>query len=394
MEIRQLTADEFEASTELSEYAFIYKLSPEARQKRREAFLSERYWGVFDENRLQAKLQLLPLQLYINGKPVQMGGIAGVATWPESRRQGYVNRLLFEALNEMNKQGRSLSCLHPFSVPFYRKFGWELYTDYKKYTIPVHKFPQKTACPGVVKRDFKDLSVLGGLYDSFAKRYNGTLVRDAKWWQDSVLDDETHTGVYFSDSGTPEGYVLYKLANRELAVNEFVFMHETARKALWTYLANHDSMVTGAVLNRVPGDDVLPLLWEDPRFQQETKPFFMARIVNAAEFVGQYAFQAPSEPGGISVGLQLQDSFASWNDGSWTLHVDQAGNGMLEQAAGRDALPSAQAECDIKTLTAMLLGYKRPQELFLCERLTGSEAAVQYLERLIPRRTTALLDFF
>ena len=60
-----------------------------------------------------------------------MGGIAGVATWPENRRQGHVSTLLKHALQEMKSKGQTLSFLHPFSIPFYRKFGWELYAEYK-----------------------------------------------------------------------------------------------------------------------------------------------------------------------------------------------------------------------------------------------------------------------
>ncbi|WP_223067712.1 GNAT family N-acetyltransferase [Paenibacillus caui] len=391
MEIRQLKPEEFEVSMNLSEYAFQYKLSPEARDKRRESFLPERFWGAFENGELQARLMLLPLQIYIQGKAFEMGGIAGVATWPEMRRKGLVSRLLFHALTKLNEQGRSISCLHPFSIPFYRKFGWEVYTDYKKYILPVDKFPAKTQAEGAVKRDIKDISLLDRVYHLFAKRYNGMLVRDASWWEQSVLDEEMHTAVYYSEAGEAEGYILYKCDKKKLDIDEFVFLNEMARRALWTYLANHDSMVAEAEVNNVPADDILPFLLDDPRFKQETVPYFMARIVNAGAFVREYPF-SPSDSG-MKASLQIQDEFAPWNDGLWSLEIAPDGTGNL--LAGEE---TGQAEagliCDIQTLTAMLLGYKRPVEMFRYGRLLGSERAALVLERMIPARPTALMDFF
>lgn len=391
MDIRPLRADEYDASQNLSEYAFQYKLSPEERERRRTSFIPERFWGAFEDGELLAKLTLLPLELYVQGRPFRMGGIASVATWPEKRRGGLVRELLAAALSRMNEQGQTLSCLHPFSIAFYRKFGWEVYTDYKKYTINVDNFPAKAQVGGTVKRDVKDIVLLNGVYHAFAKRYNGTLVRDEDWWKRMVLgDDDDHTAVYYSESGAPEGYLLYNIKNRELLVDEFVFLNETARQGLWTYLANHDSMVTQAVVDHVPADDLLPFLLRDPRCKQETVPYFMARIVNAAAFVREYPFTAQASAGAVRLNLKIHDGFAAWNDGRWQLEVSPEGAGQLLPG---DAASPVLA-CDIQTLTAMLLGYKRPREMYACGKLTGPEADAETLERLIPAGQTALLDFF
>lgn len=400
MEIRTLTMDEFEAGLDLSEYAFQYKLSEEHREAHRGRFVPERNWGVFEEKELLAKLTLLPLQLYMQGQPVLMGGIAGVASWPEKRRSGLVSRLLSTVLARMNEQGYSLSCLHPFSIPFYRKFGWEVYTDYKKYTIPVNQFPSKRALPGSIKRDIKDIALLNRLYEAFASRYNGTLLRNERWWTYNVLTPERHTAVYYSENGEPEGYILYRIENRELTVHEFVFLHETARQGLWTYLSNHDSMVTQAIIDRVPSNDLLPFLLNDPRCKQEVMPYFMARIVNAATLIQQYRFnKLGSSESPIQLRLRLRDDFAAWNDGLWGLEISLEGQGKLQLVAEEEANTQENRaedvlDCNIQTLTALMLGYKRPLELFDCGQLKGPLANVELLERLLPIQQTALMDFF
>ncbi|QUL54462.1 GNAT family N-acetyltransferase [Paenibacillus tritici] len=390
MEIRKLRNEEFEDSLSLSEYAFQYKVTGEDRVRAREKFKPDQIWGLFEGEGIGAQLTLLPLQAYIQGRPVSMGGIAGVATWPENRRQGYVAHLLTHALKTMNEAGQTLSFLHPFLIPFYRKFGWEIYCEYKKYTIPVGKFPHKTEIQGAVKRGTADIAVFQQLYDTFAMRYNGTLLRPEQWWKERVLDEDTHTGVFYSEQGEPEGYVLYKIVNQELIIDEFIYVNELARQGLWTFLANHDSMITAAQLKLVPSDDILPFLLPDPRVAQENYPYFMARIVNAKAFVENMTFKVPGSVQDRV--LYIEDTHAPWNNGLWRWTVSEHGKVSLTQIEGDQA--DADLVCGIGTLTMLLMGYKRPLETARYGQLAGTAEAVEWLEALIPQAETALFDFF
>lgn len=390
MEIRQLHAEEFEASLSLSEYAFQYKVAGNQRAENKLKFKPERVWGIFEDGTLGAKLTLLPLEVYIQGRAVPMGGIAGVATWPENRRQGLVAKLLKHTLQTMNETGQTISLLHPFLIPFYRKFGWEVYCEYKKYSIPASNFPLKIEIPGKIKRDSSDMKDLEQLYDQFAMRYNGTLKRDQKWWRDSVLDEETHYAVYYTEHGEPEGYVLYKIEKSELIIDEFVHLNENALRGLWTFLANHDSMVSKASLKLVPSDDMLPFLLPDPRIPQENYPYFMARIVNAEAFVKEFSFVPPG--GDQEITLYIEDEHAPWNDGLWRWTVDEQGKAAFTAMEGEK--DQADLVCGIGTFTVLLLGYKRPEEMAYCGRLNGKPEAVKLMEAILPQEKTALFDFF
>lgn len=396
MMIRQLQPEEFEQSVSLSQYAFQYKLSPEDKEKQRAGFKPERIWGRFNErNELEAKLTLLPLEVYVQGKPVPMGGIAGVSTWPEKRRNGHVSALLTHVLETMRKDGKLLSLLHPFLVPFYRRFGWELFCDTKKYSLPLAKFPAKAAVPGSVKRGGRDIGVLDGLYRSFAAAYNGTLARDEEWWSRSVLDAETNDAVYYDASGHPQGYALYKIKQKELIIDEFVFADEEARSGLWNFFSDHDSMITSAVVTMVPADDQLPYMLPDPRVTQENHPYFMARIVDVAAFVDVFDF-VPGRSGSIAVAIE--DEHAPWNGGLWKLEVNAAGKGSLT-TSGSPAVADNAANADVLTLsvgtlTALLMGYKTADELYKAGRLKGAESSVQWLGGVVPAAQPALFDFF
>ncbi|ASA26519.1 GNAT family N-acetyltransferase [Paenibacillus donghaensis] len=390
MEIRQLKEEEFDVSVSLSEYAFQYKLSDEDRLKAKQRFKPDRIWGIFDQEALGAKLTILPLQIYIQGQPVSMGGIAGVATWPENRRQGLVSKLLTHTLQTMNEAGHAISLLHPFLIPFYRRFGWEVFCEYKKYTIPVSNFPKKVEIEGVVKRDVDTVETLDRLYQQFAANYNGTLKRDRDWWEHSILNEDWHQAVFYSISGEPKGYVIYKIENKVLRIDEFIYLNEQARQGLWTFLANHDSMVTSASLKLVPADDMLPYLLPDPRIAQENYPYFMARIVNAQALLERYKLRAQ---GVISrKTFYIEDHEAPWNNGLWEWNVSAEGESQLNQIKGEDN--TAELTCSIGTLTVLLLGYKRPSELARFGLLNGTEAAIEWLEEAVLPAQTALFDFF
>ncbi|AHM68157.1 GNAT family N-acetyltransferase [Paenibacillus polymyxa] len=395
MEIRQLQSEEFEAAIGLSQYAFQFTMTPEDLEKAKKKFKPEQTWGIFDGPDLNAKLTLLPLQVYIHGQVFDMGGIAGVATWPEKRRGGMVSRLLTHALEEMKTAGQSLSFLHPFSFAFYRKFGWETYTEYKKYVIPIDKFPAKLKTEGIVKRDIKNISELDQVYQSYASRYNGTLVRDKAWWQERILNENYRTVVYYTDAGDPQGYALYKIEDKQLNCDELVYENETARRALWTYFANHDSMITQGKFIYVPADDNLPFLLDDPRIQQETVPYFMGRIVDAVAFVERYPFEQIGEE--TSLTLHLTDRYAPWNEGVWRLTITTEGQGHLARVDTSNLSVNdtvADLELGIQSLTTLMLGYQQADNLFNWGRIEGSSESVAALKRVVPTKQTFLLDFF
>ncbi|MFD1886811.1 GNAT family N-acetyltransferase [Paenibacillus wenxiniae] len=395
MEIRQLKAEEFEQHMELSSYAFQYKLNAEEIEQSRQLFKPERVWGVFEDGVLQAQLKLIPFQTYIQQQSMEMGGIAGVATWPENRRQGLVDQLLRHALQLMKQQGQSVSFLHPFYFPFYRKYGWELYTEYMQYTIPTALLPAKVQTDGYIKRGVRDLELLHSIYGQYASQYNGTLVRDIERWTNATLrSDDTRTAVYYANDGQAQGYILYTVLDKEMNISEIAYTTEEARRGLWTYISNHDSMVQHVKL-KAPLDDGLPYLLQDPRIEQQKVPYFMARIVDVKAFLEQYPFEHGTTG---QLTIEISDRVAEWNAGVWQIVWDADGHATVKQMeSDEDVAQSAndvQVKADIRVWTAMLMGYKRPSELSRWEQLDGDEQAIQLLEKLIPRRGTHLMDFF
>lgn len=391
--IKHTGIEQFDESMALSQFAFQYERSAAELEQTKEQYLSEptvRY-GAYVDNQLAAQAAVLKLQTYIGGKVFDMGGVAGVATWPEFRRQGLVAQLLIQSLIEMKENGQTVSFLHPFSFSFYRKFGWETYTEHKTYTIKTDMLPARIAYEGRFERITGNYGLLNDVYQAYASQFNGSLVRDDFWWKYRINRRKPgQTALYYDKSGAAQGYVIYEVKNSRLTVHEFVHLNEPARAAIWSFLAQHDSMIEELTI-KMPSNDRLPYLLSNPRIKQEITPYFMARIVDAEAFVSQYDFKAADHADDIHI--QLIDAQAPWNNGHFLLHIDASGKASLRRKDDSEKIDEA-IKLDIGSFTSVLFGYIQLEQLAQFARIEGDIGLVKRLQSRIPERTTYLPDFF
>jgi predicted acetyltransferase len=392
--IRNIVLEKIEESLRLSQFAFQYEMSEEDRKARLASFKPEQNWGYYIDDQLAAKLGILKLQTWINGVSFEMGGIAGVATWPEYRRHGMVKKLLVHALLKMKEAEQTISFLHPFEFPFYRKFGWETYTEFRKYEIPKELIMNQFITTGHMKRT-TDWRLLDELYKDYAQQFNGMLGRDEIWWNRYVIKKSSTSAIFYDEAGLAKGYILYRVKNKEMNVEELVFLDESARKGLWKFIADHDSMIDKVIL-KAPSDDQLAFLLANPRIKQEITPYFMARIVDLVPFLEKFPIAASLDK--YKLELHITDEYAPWNNGAFTVKWSSSGKAKVKQI---DAIESKKPKdttpllaCNIGTLTAMFIGYQRPAFMQSIGRLQASNAAIELLEQLIPRKNTYLMDFF
>jgi predicted acetyltransferase len=389
--IHSLRVEELKESSALSNFAFQNnELAAQVMDIEKQFVKPEQIWGYFVQGNLAARMTIFPLRTFIQGKPFLMGGIALVATWPEHRRGGMVGKLICHTLQVMKASGQTVAFLNPFSFPFYRKYGWETSIDRKCYTIESAQLPSIESPGGRIERVDNDWKLLNGIYEDYAETYNGMLCRDEKWWMISVLkQNKGQTAVYYDNLDKPRGYLLYNVKNRQMNVQEFVYLDEAARRGLWKFIANHDSMIDRVTL-MAPVDDPLPFLLQDPRIKQEITPYFMTRIVDFADFVAQYTFTVSDESERI-LHFQITDLHAPWNEGLFQLKVDAEGKAEIIRVTSNVA---PFLSCDIQTITCILMCYQTPSLLHQIGRLKGNSESVDLLQSLLPRRSTYLMDAF
>lgn len=385
MNVIRLKEDKFREALRLSEYAFQYKVEEERMQQQLTRMKeSHEVYGIMEGEDLAAKLHLIPFHIYIGKEKFKMGGVAGVATYPEYRRSGYVKELLQHSLQTMKKDGYTVSMLHPFAVAFYRKYGWELCADLLVCHMTKSDLVMKKQVNGTVKRFSKEHHPEEGekLYETFAERFSGMLIRNEKWWLQVVYDDLT-LAIYYDKDKTAAGYMLYKIENNKMTVEEFVPLHNEARNGLWNFICQHDSMIKELEMTVSKNEPLLYTL-QEPRVKTEIKPYFMGRIVDVEQFLKQYELNWNNVQ--QEVILNITDSFAPWNNVSVRLANYEIT--IIEEPMDKGI------KLDINALSTILLGYKRPLELNELELISGSEEEIQAFEKIVPVREAFIYDFF
>ncbi|ALL24410.1 GNAT family N-acetyltransferase [Bacillus tropicus] len=385
MNVIRLKEDKFREALRLSEYAFQYKVEEERMQQQLTKMKeSHEVYGIMEGEDLAAKLHLIPFHIYIGEEKFKMGGVAGVATYPEYRRSGYVKELLQHSLQTMKKDGYTVSMLHPFAVTFYRKYGWELCANLLVCHLTKSDLVMKKQVNGTVKRFNKENhpEEVEKLYETFAERFSGMLVRNEKWWLQAVYEDLT-LAIYYDENKTAAGYMLYKIENYKMTVDEFVPLHNEARNGLWNFICQHDSMIKELEMTVSENEQLLYTL-QEPRVKTEIKPYFMGRIVDVEQFLKQYELNWNNVQ--QEVILHITDSFAPWNNVSVRLVNYEIT--IIEEPMDKGI------KLDINALSAILLGYKRPLELNELELISGSEEEIRAFENVVPVHKPFIYDFF
>ncbi|MBS4177247.1 GNAT family N-acetyltransferase [Lederbergia citrea] len=388
MNVIKLTQEYFREAIEMSMYAFQYELSQEQIDERLKSMKSQNILGIIEGEKLAAKLYILPFKIIQNGKEFNMGGVAGVATYPEFRRRGYVKELLNKALEDMKEKGQVISMLSPFYIDFYRKYGWELFVEYQLISLEKEDLINRSGeSYGWIKRYKKGefYEDLNTVYEKFSLNYSGMLVRSEEWWKKSVLNNFS-PAIYFSDDGHPQGYILYKIENRKMEVKEFIVLNHQARLALWRFICQHDSMLDKLEI-RLPMNEQLPFILKNPNVKREVKPYFMARIVDVEKYLQAYPF---INPGTKSVIFKVIDEHAPWNEGKYVITT----SGVTKIADGSDNENQPYLVLSINSLTALLLGYMNAIQLWEIRAIQGNLELVECLHSMIPKQTPYFLDTF
>jgi predicted acetyltransferase len=344
--------------------------------------------GWFDGEKLVSQLAVYPFQVNIFGRTFEMGGLTGVGTYPEYANMGLMYKLLRQGLADMQARKQSISYLFPYSIPYYRRRGWEIISDKMTFEVRDVQLPKIRKVPGYVERLNIEHSDVRTVYKLFSSKMHAAMIRNElawdEYWRWDV--DELTAAVYYDHTHKPHGYLLYWISEDVLHIKEMVYMDEEARIGLWNFIGAHFSMVSKVVGN-IFMNEPLAFWLEDGDIKETISPYFMARIVDAKQFIEQYPFRATGTESKVT--LLLEDPMLEWNQGIFTLLVSGNGQGKFIQSEDNPAV-----SLDIQTLTTMLLSYKRPSYLAAISRLKGDEAAVDILENIIERQTPYFSDYY
>ena len=336
LQMRRLTVDDTAQYNALLRYAFQVTDSElaslgwnqkEMERSKKPVLKKTESFGWFDGEKLASQISVYPMQVNLFGTMYNMGGVTGVATYPEYMGRGLMAHLMKKALDNMRENHQCVSMLFPYLIPYYRKKGWEIVSDKMTYTIKDTQLPKHHKVGGMVERVDIDSEDVHRVHDAFSAMRHGALKRNELEWEEYWRweADDVLVAVYYDANEKPTGYLVYYIANDVFRIKELVYINQEARHGLWNYISAHFSMIDKVVGNNYTNEPMAFLL-EDSEIQEEIEPYIMARIVDFEEFIRQYPFDIISIHDDLH--FIIDDPIMECNCGDFSLRWDAAGDTM------------------------------------------------------------------
>lgn len=392
--IRKLTQEHFEELYQLNVYAFHVKDTEDRKERMRHEFEHGIPYGAFSGGQLKSSLIIFPFEVYYQGRVMKMGGIGNVTSYPEVRGEGSIRKLFQTALKEMKDRGLVLSYLAPFSYHFYRKFGYEVTFEKRRYEIKpgdfgTFKAPRKNV-DRVRWQEQKE--AIKTIYHQKMEQSIGPVKRNDWVWEKRIMaSDKKSIALFRDDEGTPQGYMLYEFTGEgqnRFQIDELMALSGTAEKALWDFVGTHaSSFDTFTYAGR--SDQRLTHLFREADLNQKMTASMMTRIVDMANFLKHYPFKTADSQ---EFWLEVTDDTAEWND-KWfklTMTDEEVSVSIAEQPGD----PAHSLKASIQTWTQLFMQFKSAEALRFEGSLSGSEDTAWALQAILPEGVPELHDYF
>lgn len=284
-----------------------------------------------------------------------------------------------------------LSGLYPFKQSFYRRYGWEVASAWNLTVIPLEQLAPYRRAGGHITRHrpaMEDWAELNAVYDPWARQRRGYMVRDTQqhWlhWVNATWRTESerwHAAVWRPAAGaSPEGYLLYRFdkvdGKRRMLVKELVASNAEGERALWGYIAQHDSACETVQIRLRRSDPIWTLADNTYTLKSELSAGPMLRIVDV-----KAAFEARPWPVDLSgiLTIGFADEYAPWNQGTWRISFE-GGWATVQPAPGA----AEELAATVQTWSQLYAGLVGPAQQARSQRLAVSNpGALRLLERAL-----------
>lgn len=357
MEYRPLTEQEIGRFLALEDYAF---RSNPPRAGLDAAKLSA-CRGLFVGGELLAQLEMLPLTVRTGQGAIRAVGVGSVASAPEGRRRGHVDRLMGALARELRGDGVPLCVLYPFKRSFYGRMGWGTLFERRVYSGEPALFASfRPGAGGFVPVGAADIAELDVIYSGALRGRFGTLVRDEAWWRDEILKGwdgkPFHAFVWRDAAGRGRSYLVFRVdgegRDSVLRCKEIAALDPEARAQLFAFFAGHQDQVA-TVRFPAPVDAPVNALLPDP-LACTVEPHFMLRILDVTGALAGYGF-----PRGVAGRLVLgvRDAWLPELQGVYELEL--ADGACAVRRLADDVEPDLS--CDVAVLAQLYARHLRPR---------------------------------
>jgi len=353
-------------------------------------------------SRVVGHAALYPLELWVAGRKLMIGGIASLGVAPEARRQGAAHALLERMHHELETQNAALALLYPFRERFYQGLGYATTAPLVSLRVAAHAFASawdahraELVNHSVASLDGAGFEQAKLLYDEVGRRGSGFVVRsEARWMR--LFSRETRHWISIWCEGRLDGYASFSYdapvsnGRQNLVVHELVARTEPARRAALAVLSRQGDQVEDIELV-VPFGDPLPMALADACGSRRGD-------VRAAHPLGLLAAGPMVRIANLRAALAGRGYAA---DGEITLRATDASRPetvrLVVRAGSADVGPSTavpDVEMPRAILGSILVSGMRPSEAADLGFLRGHHAAVRLADDLFSGPRFRCLDPF
>lgn len=355
MNVRMIKEEEWIRTEELFSLAFEIPMERNDRKEPDKAL----HWAAFDsDGEMMSTLMVSDYTIRFDGAHCKMGGVGGVGTLPQYRRNGGIRGCFQKMLPELYHKGYVFSYLYPFSSCFYRKFGYENCIQKQSVTVDLRSIRPveirgfwRLAEPG---RDYS--AAIRDIDEHWEEKYNLSVVHAASYWNwvqklDPAVKQE-FCYIWYRDDGTPGAYTVYRKEDQEddrnLVCSQFRSLDKESYRALMS-LFRALGTDHRYVKFTLPDDASMRFLmqeWSLGAVSWSIQPSGMVRVINV-----QQVLETAKYRGSGRVVLGISDDMIPENCGCYTVVFE--GNHAVSVRKEGD---QADVQMDISAFSSLICG--------------------------------------
>lgn len=267
--------------------------------------------GAYDGASLAAVAAVIDFPTHVGNRWLTCGGIAGVATHPQHRRQNLVNKLLADCLQQLHKREVAISALWPFDYGFYGQMGWSV-TNYR------YKIETATKELRRVKGKAKAYEAVPLTEHQSAKErhsrwiqtHNLSMERNNFRWKQFLMPPHSRRRLYLHK----DGYMVWNLTdsnNGVLQITEWCYLTDQAFADGLALLSQMDSQYDKVSWISPEVESLYKIVGPSKAHYVTQLPGMMSRVVHLDSFMDQIGNPSSvvlRDPLGISAAQEAKDA--------------------------------------------------------------------------------------
>lgn len=264
------------------EIAELHRVSFHKKREELDYFFSDVYStgkNIVSEqdNRIVASLFVKEHTMHFLNRYLMVSQISSIATLPDYRRRGHMDKLMHSCLDEMSKK-HFITLIQAFNPKLYERYGFETVYYRKVYEI------QRSYIENVSILNVKEevsAKHCKEVYDEYCKCFDGYYERDLEYFEQMIHKAKKQNDMLcacYSPEGKIQGYAYVKNMGRDRKITEIIYLDSATLKKLIKYSIGFEHSVQVEVTNAEKLEKLFTLAIP------KKISYMMARINNYALF--------------------------------------------------------------------------------------------------------------